>query len=63
MKKYHGDGTRLTDCCGARSTYCDDVLCCKVCYHEVPIGQGDGSEVRDGRVEGRGPVLVSTRES
>lgn len=37
--------TRLTDCCGAWSTYMDgDVLCCKACYEPVGIGQGDGSE-------------------
>ena len=22
-----------------------DVLCCKKCYEQVPLGQGDGSEV------------------
>ncbi len=43
-KQFAKDGTRLTDCCGARSTYCDETLCCKVCYNEVPVGQGDGSE-------------------
>ena len=44
---------RLTDCCSAVSTYMDDetgtfddlVLCCKNCYEEVEIGQGDGNEV------------------
>lgn len=30
-----------TPCCGALSTYCDDVLCCKACYCEVEPGQGD----------------------
>ncbi len=43
---------RLTDCCSAVSTYMDDetgtfddlVLCCKNCYEEVEIGQGDGNE-------------------
>ena len=42
---------RLTDCCAHDSTYMDDGkgaedLCCKGCYHVVPLGQGDGSEVR-----------------
>ena len=37
------DGTRLTDCCGAYSTYMDtDELCCKECYNPVQDGQGDG---------------------
>lgn len=38
------DGQRLTDCCGTYSTYCEETLCCKACYHEVDVGQGDGSE-------------------
>lgn len=46
MAKYNEDGERLTDCCGAMSTYCDGVLVCKACYNEVPIGQGDGTETR-----------------
>ena len=42
---------RLTDCCAHDSTYMDDgkggeALCCKECYHVVPVGQGDGSEAR-----------------
>ena len=45
-KKYDEHGCRLTDCCGTYSTYMDgDVLCCKKCYEQVPLGQGDGSEV------------------
>ena len=40
------DGTRLTDCCQAMSTYCDDALSCKKCFAEVPIGQGDGSTTK-----------------
>lgn len=37
------DGTRLTDCCGAYSTYMDtDELCCKACYNPVEYGEGDG---------------------
>jgi len=51
MKRYNSEGMRLTDCCGAYSTYCQsdesgqlDTLCCKACYAEVPFGQGDGGE-------------------
>lgn len=39
------DGVRLTECCGAFSTYVEGVLCCKVCYEEVEVGQGDGEDV------------------
>jgi len=46
---YAPDGTRLTDCCGTRSTYSEDALCCKKCWEEVPSGQGDGSEMRPPR--------------
>ena len=51
--RYDEDGVRLTDCCGTYSTYLEDgdgipALSCKKCYHEVPYGQGDGSEVRGG---------------
>ena len=46
--RYDESGRRLTDCCGAFSTYMDgDILCCKRCYWEVPVGQGDGTETRD----------------
>ena len=37
---------RLTDCCGATSTYHDTELCCKVCWQTVDIGEGDGNEFR-----------------
>lgn len=40
---YAEDGTRLTDCCAAYSTFHDDVLCCKVCWNEVSVGEGDGT--------------------
>ena len=43
-KKYDDNGMRLTDCCGAFSTFAEDVLCCKACWAPVPWGQGDGSE-------------------
>ena len=38
---------RLTDCCGTMSTYSETAttgerLCCKKCWREVSIGQGDG---------------------
>lgn len=52
--RYDESGHRLTDCCGAFSTYMDgDVLCCKKCYWEVPVGQGDGTETRDDRPANR----------
>jgi hypothetical protein len=43
-------GIRLTDCCDDMSSYMDDgkgneALCCRTCYREVPVGQGDGAEV------------------
>lgn len=41
---YNAQGMRLTDCCSSLSTYVDETLCCKKCYEEVPIGQGDGNE-------------------
>jgi hypothetical protein len=37
---------RLTDCCGAHSTFHDESLCCKSCWKEVGCGEGDGSETR-----------------
>ena len=51
-KRYAQDGTRLTDCCGAYSTFDESgSLYCKACYGEVPTGQGDGSESKDKDVE------------
>ena len=48
-KKYHRrTWDRLTDCCGAYSTYVEGILSCKKCYHEVPQGQGDGTETIKG---------------
>ena len=42
------NGTRLTDCCAAYSTYMDDdLLSCKACFMPVPNGQGDGVEEMD----------------
>ena len=54
-KQYADDGTRLTDCCGAYSTYMETYydpitdyaefeLCCKKCREIVEVGQGDGNE-------------------
>ena len=44
-KKYDPEnGCRLTDCCGAYSTFMDDDLCCKACFNTVEFGEGDGSE-------------------
>lgn len=46
-KRYDENGQRLTNCCGAYSTYMDgEVLCCKKCYRGVGFGEGDGSEYR-----------------
>ena len=49
-------GLRLTDCCGAASTYCEEnaqspqeVLCCKKCYKIVSVGEGDGNEYKHGK--------------
>jgi len=44
-------GMRLTTCCAAHSTYMDDGiggmdLCCKACYYEVEVGEGDGNEYK-----------------
>jgi hypothetical protein len=45
QKTYDTDGHRLTNCCGAFSTFMDgEVLCCKACYQEVSLGEGDGSD-------------------
>ena len=33
---------QLTTCCNAYSTYHDDELICKVCFKNVPLGEGDG---------------------
>lgn len=41
------EGSRLTDCCQAYSTFFDDELVCKVCYRNVEFGEGDGSECVD----------------
>ena len=44
-KKYDPENMqRVTDCCGAYSTYHDQTLCCKRCWNEVEIGEGDGNE-------------------
>jgi hypothetical protein len=56
-KKYDAHGQRMTDCCGTFSTFGDDVglhnldsveLCCKKCWGLVGMGEGDGTEFRDG---------------
>lgn len=43
---YDTDGTRLTNCCKALSTYDPDseMLLCNTCRHAVVGGQGDGTE-------------------
>lgn len=37
----------MTDCCGVYSTYHDTTLCCKACWGEVSLGEGDGNEYRE----------------
>ena len=51
--KYDSDGMRLTDCCGAASSYYEadrigycDTLLCKSCFRRVEIGEGDGNEYK-----------------
>jgi hypothetical protein len=57
MKRYNDKGERMTDCCGAASTYsmatvmvggdlydADHILSCKKCFREVSQGEGDGRE-------------------
>lgn len=45
--RYDDEGHRLTNCCGAFSTFDSDaVLRCKACGYAVPLGQGDGGEHR-----------------
>ncbi len=42
--RYNREGMRVTDCCGAHSTYVEGSrLVCKSCFTEVPLGQGDGN--------------------
>ena len=36
------DTPQLTTCCNAYSTYHDETLICKVCFKNVPLGEGDG---------------------
>jgi hypothetical protein len=48
-KRYNEKGMRMTDCCGACSTFMEDgtgayLLCCKKCYESVGVGEGDGAE-------------------
>jgi hypothetical protein len=50
--RYDNHGMRTTDCCGVYSEYFAtgleaEVLCCKKCYRQVPVGQGDGSEYKE----------------
>lgn len=44
--RYDRDGMRLTNCCGAHSTFTDDGLACKACYELVEFGEGDGNEYK-----------------
>jgi len=46
VKRFADDGTRLTDCCGAYSTFSidDGDLMCRRCYECVEPGEGDGAE-------------------
>ena len=45
LRNYDEKGMRLTDCCGAVSTYDEyGQLYCKACYEPVRPGEGDGTE-------------------
>jgi hypothetical protein len=44
QKRYADDGCRLTDCCGAYSTFSDGGLMCRRCCEYVESGEGDGGE-------------------
>ena len=53
-KRYNEEGMRLTDCCGAYSSFYEvdnigyiDTLLCKKCGERVDNGEGDGSEYRE----------------
>ena len=37
-------GIKKTKCCNSYTTYHDEILCCKNCWGEVEVGEGDGSE-------------------
>lgn len=37
----------LTNCCNSYSTYHDETLCCKVCWGEVKVGEGDGTKYNE----------------
>lgn len=57
-KRYNESGMRMTDCCGACSTFMDDGrgnydLCCKKCYERVSVGEGDGAEYVSREAEAR----------
>ena len=48
MTHYNEDGMRMTNCCGACSTFDEDgTLYCKACYQPVEFGEGDGNEHKD----------------
>lgn len=51
-KKYNEEGMRLTDCCGAWSSYDENgELYCKACFNLVEPGEGDGSEYEEKKEE------------
>jgi hypothetical protein len=54
MKQYNDEGMRMTDCCGAFSSFYEmdnlghiDTLLCKKCGGYVEFGEGDGNEHRE----------------
>jgi hypothetical protein len=66
---YDCDGQRLTDCCGAYSSFYEvnnighiDTLCCKKCGHEVSMGEGDGNEYRNERDRLRAELAARAAE-
>jgi len=45
MRAYNEDEMRATDCCGSHSTHVENgSLCCKTCWEEVSVGEGDGCD-------------------
>jgi hypothetical protein len=50
QKQYNDEGMRLTDCCGACSTFDESGnLYCKACFKGVSEGEGDGCDYLPGR--------------
>lgn len=46
-KRFNPEGVRMTDCCGAFSTFVEGTQVCKECYCDVLPGEGDGAERKE----------------